>query len=221
MGRDIEESKELTALVKVNPEVDVQVIGYYNEALGLQNWAEAMVIATADYLKPATDDLSVIAKLKKVMEERRKTYLQPFQEHIKEVNEAYRRFMEPVEKADQITRKKILAFQAEQAHIRQEQNEINRLKMEVAKMEVKLKGGPTEPVDLVEILPEAPKKTITEMGTTSTFKVKKWEVVDFALVPNDLKIIDASKVTKLVKAGVGSIAGIRIYEEDSLRVSIR
>ena len=50
-------------------------------------------------------------------------------------------------------------------------------------------------------------------------KVLKWEVVDFSLVPENLKLIDASKVWRLVQAGLSALPGIRIYSEDTLRVT--
>ena len=217
----IQDSGTATALVKVQPETDIEVMAFYNEGLKLRQYAEARLIITAEDLKPATDDLSIIAKVKKAMEEKRKDYLKPFQDHIKETNDAFKNLMEPIEIADKITRQKILAFQAEQQRIRQEQEQINRLRMEAAQKEMELKGELAESVNLIEIAPEAPRKTVTEIGSASTFKVRKWEIVDFRLVPDELKIIDAGKVTKLVKAGIGTIAGIRIWEEDSLRVDAR
>ena len=78
-----------TVLVKASPQNDTEVIAFYNEALELLRYAESRVIATAEDLKPATDDLSIIAKVKKGMEEKRKDYLRPFQDHIKETNAAF------------------------------------------------------------------------------------------------------------------------------------
>ena len=210
-----------TTLININPKADSQVVAFYNEALGLQKYAEARVIKTVEDLKPATNDLSIISRIKKGMEERRKEYIKPLDDHKKEINDAFKMLMTPIETADKITREKILGFNAEQERIRREQEEINRKRIEAAEAEMKLKGEITESVNLIEIIPEAPKRTFTDMGTASTFKVRKWEIIDFALVANDLKIIDAGKVTKLVKAGIGSIAGIRIWEEDSLRVTTK
>lgn len=210
-----------TAMVRVNPQIDTEVMAFYNEATKLQEYAQARVITTAEDLKPATDDLSIIARVKRALEEKRREYVKPLQDHVKIVNDAFKSLMQPIETADQITRTKILAFQATQELKRREQEEINRLRLEAAQKEMELKGEITESVQLVEVSPEAPKKVQTEMGTTTTFKVRKWEIIDFSLVPDDLKVIDAGKVTKLVKAGIGSITGIRIWEEDSLRVNTK
>ena len=210
-----------TSLVNINPEADSQVIAFCNEALGLQKYAEARIIKTVEDLKPATDDLSIIAKVRKGMEERRKEYLKPLDDHRKAINDTFKMLMLPIETADQLTRKKILAFQGEQSRIRREQEEINRLRLEAAAKEAILNGKPIEPVEIIPLAQETPRKTTTEMGSASAFKVRKWEIIDFQLVPDDLKVIDAGKVTKLVKAGIGSISGLRIWEEDSLRVNTR
>ena len=202
------------------PETNLEITGYYNEAIKLQQYAESRVIKTLDDAKTANDDLTIIARLKKAMETRRKEELKPIDDARKSIQDNYNKWMAPVLAADIITRDKMKAFNVEQERIRYEQEEINRKRMEAAEAEMKLKGEISEPVNLVEVAPEI-KKVITELGTTNTMKVRKWEVIDFAAVPDDLKVIDAGKVTKLVKAGIGSIAGIRIYEESVIVVRPR
>lgn len=220
-GLTLKVETDTSEVVVSEPGTDIEVWGYYKEALKLQHYAESRVIATVEDTKSATDDLSVIAKLKKAMEEKRKEYVVPLQTQVKQINDTYKSLMEPIESADRVTRSKILDYRKAQERIRQEQEEVNRLRMEAARREMELKGELTESVDLVEVVPEVSKSVTTDMGAASTFKVRKWEIVDFTLVPNDLKLIDAGKVTKLVKAGIGSISGIRIWEEDSLRVTPR
>lgn len=210
---------EVTALIKIRPEADAQVMAFYSEALKLKEYAERRSIVAVEDLTPATADLNIIARVKKGMEGRRKDYLLPFQEHIKEVNEDYKRLMEPVETADRITRDKILAFQLKQKLIREEQEKINALRMEAARKEMELKGELTEPVNLVEVMPETPRKTETDLGTAATFRIKKWQVEDITKVPFDYLMIDAAKVGKVVRAGIPAISGIRIWEEESIRVT--
>ncbi len=200
-----------TALVKVKPEADAQIIAFYNEALGLRAFAEARIIATVDDLKPANDDLLVIRRLKKAMEGRRKDYLTPFQEHVKEVNEAYKALMEPIETADKITSDKMLAFTREQARRRAEAEAINREKLELARREETLNGEHT--VDLTPIeVPEAPKRVSSDMGSSGQRDNWKWELIDLKLVPVDYLMINAGILTPVVKASKGKlvIPGIRI-----------
>jgi hypothetical protein len=215
--------EENTALVKVKPEQDIEVQSFYDQALKLAEYAEARDIAIIEDLKPATDDLSIIAKVKKAFEEKRKEYVKPLQEHVQEINDAFKKLMEPILAADTITRQKILAFQQEQDRIRREQEEINRKRQEAAEAEMRLKGELTESVNLVEVLPEAPKRVETDMGAIGQRDNWKWEVVDFALVPDDYKMISSGVLTPVVKASKGKIIipGIRIFNEPIIAVNAR
>lgn len=201
--------------------VDSDIKTFYLEAVKLQEFAIERVIATAEDLKPATDDLSIIAKVKKALEEKWKGFVRPLQDHVKEINDAFKALMLPIGEADRITRDKILGFNKEQERIRQEQEEINRKRQEAAEAEMRLKGELSESVNLVEVAEEAPKRVSTEMGTTGQRMIKKWELVDMAQVPEEYKILDSARVTKVVKAGIPSIPGIRIYEEPIITVKAR
>lgn len=212
-----------TVMVRVKPEQDTEVQSFYDQALKLAEYAEARDIAITEDLKPATDDLSIIAKVKKALEAKRKEFIQPLQDHIKAINDVFKRLMEPIEIADRVTRSKILAFQAEQDRIRREQEEINRKRQEAAEAEMKLKGELSESVNLVEVSPEAPKRVSTEMGTVGQRDNWKWEVVDFALVPDEYKMINSGILTPVVKASKGKIIipGIRIFNEPIIAVNTR
>lgn len=208
-----------TALVKINPQEDAEIKSYHDEALKILEFAEKRVISSVEGLKLATDDLSVIANMKKAIEGKRKEYVQPLQEHVKDVNNAFKVFMEPIEQADRLTRVKILDYQREQERIRQEQEEINRKRMEAAEAEMRLKGELTESVNLVEVSEEAPKKIHTGMGTVGQRMIRKYRVVDFALLPDQYKIENSALLNKVVKAGIPSIPGIEIYEEPIITVT--
>jgi len=217
------ETSTTTAIVQIEPQKDTEVINLYNEALKLQEYAESRVVATVDDMKPATDDLNIISKLKKALEEKRKEYTQPINDHLKAVNEAFKTLMEPIEQADSINREKILAFQLKQKLIREEQERINALRLEAAQKEMELKGEITESVDLVEVSPEAPKRVSTEMGTIGQRDNWKWEVMDFSLVPDEYKMINAGILTPVVKASKGKIVipGIKIFNEPILAVNTK
>ncbi len=213
-----------TALIKISPEADIQVMAFYTEAIKLRDYALTRVIATAEDLKPATDDLTIIARIKKGMEARRKDYLQPFQEHVKEVNEAYKKLMLPIELADSTTRNKIMAFSAEQDRIRREQEEINRLRMEAAQKEASLHNGEiSESVNLVEVLPPSPTKTQTDMGSAGMRDNWTYEVVDFALLPNEYKLPDTAMLNAIAKKhhDQKQIPGVKFTNKPSLVVNTR
>lgn len=211
-----------TAVIRIAPEQDIAWQGLYLEAQGFRDYAVARVIVTNEDLKPATDDLSLIAKLKKAVEEKRKEYVSPIRERLDAINDAFKTLMAPIEEADRITREKILAFRTEQNRIRLEAEAIEREKLELARREAVLKAGEVT-VDLspVEKPLAVPSHVRTEVGTLGTMKVKKWEVQDFSKVPDDYKIVNSAKITKLVKAGIGAIPGIHIWEEETVKVTTR
>lgn len=199
---------------------DTKVANYYSQALKLREYAESRVVKTIEDIKIATDDLTIIARLKKAIAEKKKEFLKPHQETIRAINDNYNFWMEPVETADKITRDKILAFNSEREERRRKEEEINRKRMEAAQEEMELTGELSESVNLIEVTPEV-KRISTEMGTTGMATIWKFDVLDFALVPDEYKIIDASKVGKVVRAGLRTIPGIRIYSEQSLRVTTK
>jgi hypothetical protein len=209
------------SLAVINPKQDLEVMHFYEEAQRLQKYAEERVITTLEDTKLATNDLSMIAKLKKAMETKRKDYSQPFQEHVKFINETYKTLMLPVEQADIITRQKMSAYMQEQERKQREQEEINRLRMEAAQKEAALNNGEIkESVNLVDVV-EAPKKVISDAGSVGTMKVRKFEVEDITKVPIEYLKVDEVAIGKLVRAGIKSISGIRIWEEDTLKVNTK
>jgi len=121
-----------TAVVKVKPEADEAVIALHEQSLKLEQYAVALVLTSDGDVKSATNDLSIISGLKKAIEDKRKEYTQPINDHLKAVNEAFKSFTEPLDRADRITRDKVLEYRQEQERIRQEQERINAMRLEAA-----------------------------------------------------------------------------------------
>lgn len=168
-------------------------------------------------MKLASDDLYLIRKLRKAMDTRRKDYLEPFQAHVKEVNEAYKVIMAPVEAADKLTCDKMLSYTAEQNRIRAEQERINAERIKLAQDEMKLKGELTESVNLVEVVPPVATTTKTDLGSTGMRD--HWVlvgVIDFALLPDEYKIADIAKLGKVIRAGLHTIPGCKIENQPIL-----
>lgn len=207
-----------TALIHVRPDVDPRVLKLYEESVALLRDAEAQSIQSNQDVKVATDNLSIIARLKKAIEDKRKEYTVPLNDHLKAFNEAFKSFIEPLTRADAVTRKKVLDYRAELERVREEEERINRLREEAARSEMALKGELTETGGLVEVSQGAPAHHRTDMGTVGTQKAWQFEVVDFALLPDEYKEADMKKIRKVVIAGA-TIPGVRAWQEESLRVT--
>lgn len=191
---------------------DIQIISYFNEALKLQQYAETRIIKTLEDAKIANDDLTIIARLKKAMEARRKEELRPIDEARKSIQDNYNKWMAPVLAADTVTRSKMSTFNAEQERVRHEQEEINRKRMEAAEAEMRLKGELSEPVNLVEVLSEI-KRVVTDQGTTGQRDNWTYEITDFALLPDEYKLPNTSALNAFAKStkGTRQVPGLRIF----------
>jgi len=210
-----------TAIVRVKPEQDALVQSFYDQAKGLKDYAEKLTIITPEDLKKANNDIAQISKLKKALEEKKREYLSPLREFADAIRETFSTFFDPIIAADKITRDKMLAFDAEQKRIRREQEEVNRLRMEAAQKEMDLKGKLTEAVNLVEVMPEAPKRVSTDMGTSGVATNWKFKVIDFSLLPDRFKMENTALIGRIVRAGEREIPGVKIWPEDSLRMKLR
>jgi len=220
-ARDAMMEVQETSLVKIHPERDLQCIAYQKQAREILQYAEVRIVGNDIEVKDATNDLSIIRALKKGVEEKRQEWVKPLNGHVKAVNAAFKMLFDPLDQADKLTGDKILKYRAEVEMKRREAEAINQAKLDLARREAELSGTGEITVDITPVIvPEAqPDHIRAEMGTAGMVKNRKWEMINFADVPDDLKMLDSVKIGRLVRAGIGSIAGIRIYEEDSIRIT--
>lgn len=207
-----------TAIIRVSPATDESFVALQVEAGELLRWVQALEITDGEGVKQATEHLTFISGLKKAVEEVRKQYVSPINEHLKAVNEVFRTISTPLETADRTTREKVLAYRREEERKAREVERINQLRLEAARAEMALNGEMTEPLALVEVPAPQPSRVRTDVGTLGTTTTRKWEVEDLTKVPLEYLMVDASKIGRVVRAGVPSIPGIRIWEEEGLRV---
>jgi len=209
------------ATIRVKPQQDPAVFALSEQAERLLAIAKERVILTDSDLTPATEDLSVIAQVKKGLGAIKAEYVKPIKGHLDDVNAAFNMILKPLEEADSITRAMMLAYRRVVEERARQAEEINRQKAELARKEAEFSGTGEFTVDTTPVEVAKPiGKVQTGIGSAGVMKVTKWELVDFAAVPDKYKVLDSAAITKLVKAG-GSIPGIRVYEEETLRVNTR
>ncbi len=210
-----------TALIYINPESDTIVLSLLAQANLLRDYAITRVIATDTDMELAVNDLSVIASIKKALTAKKVEYSKPIKAHLDAVSATFQTLLTPIEDADRITRDKWQAYRNEQVRRKAEADAINREKEELAKREAALNHGEIT-VDLTPVEAPIPIARIqTEMGSAGISKTWKFEVTDFALLSNEFKMPDAAKLGKVIRAGLHSIPGVRIWAEEGLRVSAK
>lgn len=213
-----------TAVVNVAPSIDPTVIKLRDEVQKLLAYSQERKVASVQDAESATNDLSIISQLKKTLEEKRKEYLQPLRDYTSNINDAFKLISDPLNEADRITRDKVLAFKQYQEQLRREAEEAARLQREAdeAARKVREATGEIMPerTEANVIVPEVSKHVHADLGTTGMITIKKWEVSDFALVPDKYKEPNSKLIGSVVRAG-GEIPGIRIWEEQTLRVTAK
>ena len=189
-----------TTAIAFRPGEDVEVLSYYAEGQKLLDYAEGRYIRAIEDYKVAVDDLSIISRLKKAMESKRKEYIEPLKTQTDAINLTYMTLIEPVLRADKITRDKMLAYDTRVRAERAEQERINNLRMEAAKAEMALTGELTESVNLVEVTPEPAKTARTDLGTSSMTDRWTYEVIDETIIPREYLVIDHAQLSAIAKS---------------------
>ena len=205
---------EMTDLA-LRPGEDIEAHGQYEEAVKLLEYAKKRVIASLEDNKAANDDLSLIAKIKKAMEAKKKEYLGPLTEQIEAVRATYTYLMTPILEAQKLTKDKMLAYDAGQERIRNEQIEINRKRNEAAVAEMKLNGELSESVNEVEVAPEPAKQVSTAMGTSGKRDNWEYEIVDMDAIPREYMMPDLVMLNAIAKKYHDGkpVPGIRFFNK--------
>jgi len=218
LGVDVE-------MVKVNPAQDEAFVKLSAEASRMVQYAEAFKIAGVSDVSMATQDLSLIANLTKALEELRRVYTVPLNEHLGNINTAFKAISEPIKEANRLLREKIKAFNQEQERLQAAAEAAQRLRDEAQSIEADLtrKTGQTfEPMAPAPIVDAAPvEKAYTGVGSMGMRRVPHWAVEDESLIPREYFQLDVQKLNKVVKAGLKDIPGIRIWEEKDPVITTR
>jgi len=211
-----------TAVIDIAPGKDQKVLALLQEVMTAKEYADKRIISSHEDDQAATNDLVMMGNLNKTVEEKRKGYVTPLNGYVKVVNDAFKLLTEPLAQAIKTTKDKATAYRLEQQRIQREQEEINRKRREAAEAEMKLKGELTESVNEVEVV-EAPKLTRTDLGTSGMMDVWKYEVVDFAALPDEYKVADTAMLTKIAKShhDKKQIPGVRFFNDPTIQTRRR
>jgi hypothetical protein len=207
------------AIVSVNvaPQLDTSVQAFHENIEALLKYADERTITSQDDVRVATEDLTIIASLKKEIEAKRKGYTSPLDQHLKDINSVFKTVQQPLLLADSIIRKKVIGYQTEMAQRAAEAERIANAERRLAEEKATLTG---EPVEKTEAPVVRPVETTTngELGTSGQRMIAKYEIEDFSKVPDKYKLPNDALIGKLVRAGETEIPGIRIWKEPTLVV---
>lgn len=166
----------------------------------------------------AAEFLSQVKTARKRWDELRHWFTDPLEAQKKAIIARFKASDAPLEQAEKIVGGKHLEWVRKQQELaRKEQERLRRLaEARQARAEKKAEERGEEPPPVVIPMPtvQAPPKTLhTSSGAVRTRTIWRFEVVDFAALPEEYKVADEVKLGKVVRAGVREIPGVRIYEE--------
>ena len=208
------------ALIKVHPMQDDLIAAQVDNANSALVYAQKRVIESLEDVKVATDDLSMIAKLKKTAKAYLDEYTKPIKTHLENIKADFDSIMKPLEEADSVTHSKILTFNKEQAELRRLQEIAERAARAAAEAEMIATGELSKEILTIENKAQPIMEAHANVGDMNTAKVWKFEVEDFAALPDDYKVADMVKIRKVVIAGV-KIPGVKAWQEEQLRITPR
>ncbi|KKK56567.1 hypothetical protein LCGC14_3063240 [marine sediment metagenome] len=220
--KEAEPIPESTALVQVYPHGEKDVVDLLNEAQTIADKAEVFTVTTEADVELATNDLSIIAGVKKKIEAKKKEYLEPLETHKKNIIAAFAFLLDPISSADKALRVKTNDFLTEQRRKAVEAERIAREEQELARRKAELNGTPALKPEMIPTT-HIQQTHRADLGMSGQMDVWKWELIDLDLVPKNYMKLDEAVITKAVKASSGKmvIAGIRIFNEPTLRVEAR
>ena len=213
-----------TAMVRIAPEKDDKVLALYKEGLALLRLAEARVIRSDADVKLATDDLAVIGALNKKLDELKREYEAPIKGHLDAFRATFKAFVEPLVTADKVNREKWATYRNAVKAAALKAKETNRLAQEVARRQAEESGTGEFTVETTPVaVPHTADTVRSNISTGSAYQTPKYRILDFKALPDEYKLPDAGKLTRVIKAAKGQIdiPGVEIYFDDVLSVRQR
>ena len=226
----------MSATVQALATVDVAPIEARARALR-DDVGALVVVSEADKIQ-ATDVLARIQTFQREAESERVRLVRPLNDHVKLVNDAFKRVLTPVNEADRALRDKVLAYNREQQRIAaQKAAEAESLRLQSAarlqeaeKAEASgqtgvadqlLTGAVASEQDAKAAQAEAvlPSRHVVAGAGSSTVR-KEWTftVLNLDMVPNEYKVLSDTKVREAIRHGVRAIPGLEIFQEEKLAV---
>lgn len=228
----------MSAEALVLPINDPAIVDARDRAAAIYAEAEALTVDSEAAKGQAVTLLSGISRIKADAELRRTALVKPHNDHVKAINGLFRDVLASVDKADGLTRGKMLTFTREQerraveaaaAAQRQRLEAEARLK-EAERAEAAGHAGVAE--QLLEgavaaeqgakaaqaqaVLP--PKTVATAAGAATVRKVWTFKVVDLEQVPRAYMTLNETAVRQAIREDVREIAGLKIYQDETLSV---
>ena len=211
-----------TAIIIINPGANQAIVNLKGEITKLMEYTTSRVIKSDTDLTPATNDLTLISKLKKAVKGYQDEYVSPIKTHLDKVQFVFKDLLACLDIVEKDSKAKIQTYIDAQKARAAEAERLNREAAELARKQAEFSGTGEITVDTDTLFAPPPvRKVSTDLGTISTSKTWKWEIEDMSKIPVEYMTLDVVKIGKVVRAGLHNIPGLKIYSEDNLRITTK
>jgi type I site-specific restriction-modification system R (restriction) subunit len=185
---------------------------------------QKLVVSNKQSLDYAKDLAKEAQKVEKMIEDKRKEITVPILDFKRSIDDHAKKLTEALKASIKNVRTQILTYETELERARQE--ELRKIEAERQKIEEEKRklaesqpqnGHAAHPVSMPEeMLLNHKVKELEQDRSKSIRYVWRYKIIDEALVPREFLSVDERKITASVAAGIRTIAGIEIYQEEQL-----
>lgn len=169
--------------------------------------AEALTIKTEKDAEQATDILSKIKTVGKMIKERKEAITKPLSEALNSARDLFKPIEQNHAEAERIIKGKLLNWQEAEAR---------RIEKETVKVVDKMESGKMtteKAVAKIEDIGEVKTKVTGKVGQISTREVPKYYVVNEEIIPREFCSPDMAKIKKALDAGISVPGAEKRYEK--------
>lgn len=192
---------------------------FRSKAKDLAAKASAIKVQDQETQLAATTLAGTIKKVAKTVEDARKEYTAPINEHVKAVNGLAKEITTPLDTGMRHLTGQLNQYAAKVELDRRKAEEEARRQAEAEqkRLDAEAKAAGVEAPIVPEVLPaKSEKATVrTETGTSYQRKVWTFEVEKLADVPREYMLLNEKAVNAAIRNGVRSIPGLKILETTS------
>lgn len=195
--------------------------------------AKNFVVADDDGLERATDMVKVLKKGQSTLEKRRKELVTPYNEHVKTINNTFKKISEMAKGGIQPLGDQMTQYHLQvEARLRKEEEERRRLEAEALKsqedelkeaaalegkdVEAEMEKVQERQVELKGPMTQAPKSVSRgSVGSSSVRKTWTFELKDITKVPARYLQLNETAVRSAIGMGIRNIEGLDIFQKST------
>lgn len=168
--------------------------------------AQELTIASPDEMVKATDLLSKMKTVAKMIKERKEAITKPLSEALNSARDLFKPIESNLADAEALVKRKMLDYNDKVE--REAQAKADKIAKDLESGKIK----ETTAIKKMEAVPQVQSSVQGKVGAVSTKILKKYRVVDESKLPREFLMPDMGKITEAIKAGQ-IVPGAEMYEE--------